>query len=178
MGPMTSTKMDTPTSANTLLNASQHDKAMLVDIYELLENLYVRNRNQHRRSHWWKSLSAFRRQLALLLSDMETGKKSERPANIEARLQYWDKKCVHVWYCQFSQLTAVGSFAMLGLVMMASVARVCRITGITTAYEEIGSADIHGVLSANDELLLAGEFGGIIDEEQEWDVGVVVARED
>lgn len=81
-------------------------------------------------------------------------------------------------FSHFSQLIAVGPFAMLGLVMMASVARLCRITGITTAYEEIGSADIHGVLTANDELLLSNEFSGVVDEETEWDEGVVIARDD
>jgi ribonuclease MRP protein subunit RMP1 len=69
---------------------------------------------------------------------------------------------------------------MLGLVMMASVARVCRISGITAVYEEIASADIRGVLSANDELALAGEFAGVLDEEEGWDedVGVVVERDE
>lgn len=66
---------------------------------------------------------------------------------------------------------------MLGLVMMASVARVCRICGITAVYEEIASCDIKGVLTANDELGLAAEFGGVMDAGGEWDEGVVVARE-
>jgi ribonuclease MRP protein subunit RMP1 len=67
---------------------------------------------------------------------------------------------------------------MLGLVMMASVARVCRISGITAVYEEIASGDIQGVLTANDELALADEFVGVLDESEEWDEGVVVAREE
>lgn len=67
---------------------------------------------------------------------------------------------------------------MLGLVLMASVARLCRITGITTAYEEIASADIQGVLSTNDELALSSEFGTVIDDEPGWDEGVVIARGD
>lgn len=68
---------------------------------------------------------------------------------------------------------------MLGLVMMASVARVCRITGITAVYEEIASGDIKGVLSANDELLLADEFAGVLDPEGEWeDHGEVVVRKE
>jgi ribonuclease MRP protein subunit RMP1 len=79
---------------------------------------------------------------------------------------------------QFSQLIAVGPFAMLGLVLMASVARLCRIAGITTAYEEIASADIKGVLTANDELSMSDEFAGVIDEDPKWDEGVVIARED
>jgi ribonuclease MRP protein subunit RMP1 len=75
---------------------------------------------------------------------------------------------------------AVGPFAMLGLVMMASVARVCRISGITAVYEEIASADIRGVLSANDELALGAEFAGVLDEDNGWgeDRGEVVEREE
>lgn len=90
--------MAKPIPASTLLGASQHDKAMLVDIFELLNTLFARNRNQHRRSHWWKSLHAFRKQLALLLHEMESGRKSERAGKIEKRLAYWDEKCVHAWY--------------------------------------------------------------------------------
>ena len=67
---------------------------------------------------------------------------------------------------------------MLGLVMMASVARVCRITGITAVYEEIASSDVKGVLSANDELTLADEFSGALDDGEGWDEGVVIAREE
>lgn len=73
----------------------------------------------------------------------------------------------------------MGPFAMLGLVMMASVARVCRIVGITAVYEEIASQDIRGILTASDELALADEFAGVLDGEVGWgeDVGVVVERE-
>ncbi|KAF2823932.1 hypothetical protein CC86DRAFT_62004 [Ophiobolus disseminans] len=161
-------------TATTLLNAPPHDIAMLHDVHELLNKLFIRNKNQHRRSHWWKSLHAFRKQLGLLLHDLEAKKKDDV---VEARLVFWDG-CVHAWYYQFSQLVAVGSFAMLGLVMMASVARVCRIVGITDVYEEIASADIQGVLSANDELALANEFSSVLDRDEEWDEGVVVSREE
>jgi ribonuclease MRP protein subunit RMP1 len=85
-------------SATALLNVTQHEKSMLVDVQELLDKLFVRNRNQHRRSHWWKSLHQFRRQLALLLQDMEATKKSERKEKVEARLRFWDENCIHQWY--------------------------------------------------------------------------------
>lgn len=62
--------------------------------------------------------------------------------------------------------------------MMASVARVCRIVGITAVYEEIASGDVQGVLSASDELALADEFGSVLDEGDEWDEGIVIAREE
>lgn len=78
--------------------ASQHDKDMLKDVQDLLNKIFVRNVNQHRRSVWWKSLHAFRKQLGLLLSELESGKKSEREAKLEARLRYWDEKFIHQWY--------------------------------------------------------------------------------
>ncbi|PWO25049.1 Hid1 multi-domain protein [Pyrenophora tritici-repentis] len=131
-------------TATHLLNASKHDIAMLHDIHTLLNKIFIRNRNQHQRSTWWKALHAFRKQIALLLSELETSKMNEREAKLEARLRYWDDRVMHAWYYQFSQLVAVGPFAMLGLVMMASVARVCRIVGITAVYEEIASGDVQG----------------------------------
>jgi ribonuclease MRP protein subunit RMP1 len=95
------TKMPSATPAITataLLASTPHDKEMLHDIHELLDKLFARNRNQHRRSHWWKSLHAFRKQIALLLQDLESGKKSEREGKVQARLRYWDEKCIHLWY--------------------------------------------------------------------------------
>lgn len=73
---------------------------------------------------------------------------------------------------------AVGPFSMLGLVMMASVARVCRITGITAVYEQIASADVKSMLDASDELDLAGQFGSVLGGGEECDEGVVIAREE
>jgi ribonuclease MRP protein subunit RMP1 len=86
-------------TSTTLLSASAHEKAMLHDIHTLLNKIFIRNRNQHRRSHWWKSLHAFRKQITLLLEDLDGGsKKADREAKIQARLRYWDDDCVHRWY--------------------------------------------------------------------------------
>lgn len=93
-------KMPSPSiiTAAALMMATPHDKAMLQDINELLNKIFIRNKNQHRRSHWWKSLHAFRKQLGLLLEEMETAKKNELEGKIEARLRYWDDSCIHQWY--------------------------------------------------------------------------------
>jgi len=108
--PATATPLIT---ATPLLNASSHDIAMLHDIHSLLNKLFVRNRNQHRRSTWWKALHGFRKQMALLLAELEgdvsgagakrTGKgkswEKERKEKVEARLKYWDERGgVHGWY--------------------------------------------------------------------------------
>jgi ribonuclease MRP protein subunit RMP1 len=84
--------------AMALMIVTPHDKAMLHDIHELLNRIFIRNRNQHRRSHWWKSLHAFRKQLGLLLGELEATKKAEREAKLEARLRYWDDNFIHQWY--------------------------------------------------------------------------------
>lgn len=73
----------------------------------------------------------------------------------------------------------MGPFAVLGLVLMACTARVCRVVGITAHYEEIASEDMKGILSAVDDGLVADEFGGLLDEgEEEWDEGVLMMREE
>ncbi|KAF2261137.1 hypothetical protein CC78DRAFT_583986 [Lojkania enalia] len=164
-------------TATKLLRASDKDKQALADIHELLDRLFVRNRHQHRRNHWFKSLQQFRKQLALLIKEMESGKVNV--ANVlEQRLRFWDERHIHQWYLNFTQLVAVGPFAVIGLVLMACVARVCRITGITDLYEEIGSEDMKVVLQSMDEGVAVGEFGNILggEEDDEEDQGVIIER--
>jgi ribonuclease MRP protein subunit RMP1 len=94
-------KMSPPPSTITatgLMLATPHDKAMLLDIHDLLNKIFVRNVNQHRRSVWWKSLHAFRKQLGILLEELSAPKKSDVEAKLQARLRYWDDKFIHQWY--------------------------------------------------------------------------------
>ncbi|KAF2114987.1 hypothetical protein BDV96DRAFT_493989 [Lophiotrema nucula] len=163
-------------SAKKILRASEKDKQALADISELLTLLFARNRNQHRRSLWFKSLQQLRKQLGLLLSELAS-KKSGAERNLEQRLQYLDDRHIHQWYLSFTQLVAVESFAVLGLVLMACIARVCRITGITELYEEIGSEDMQVVLQSMDEGIAVHEFGNLLggDDEDE-DEGIVIER--
>ncbi|KAF2750456.1 hypothetical protein M011DRAFT_465207 [Sporormia fimetaria CBS 119925] len=81
-----------------LLNASLKDKESLQEIHSLLHALFVRNRHQHKRNHWFKSLQQFRKQLGLLLEEMETKKKTVAEQKVTARLRYWDDHCIHQWY--------------------------------------------------------------------------------
>lgn len=90
-------------TADAFLSAPPTDTESLTQIHALLNNLFTRNRNQHRRNHWFKSLQQFRKQLGLLLQDLENvsgGKKKRKAAEekIAARLQYWDEHCIHQWY--------------------------------------------------------------------------------
>jgi hypothetical protein len=85
-------------TGEALFDLSPIDKQNLKDIHELLERLFVRNRNQHRNQHWFKSLHQFRKQLGLLLEEMESKKKASAAKTMTERLQFWDDKCVHQWY--------------------------------------------------------------------------------
>ncbi|KAF2798380.1 hypothetical protein K505DRAFT_394690 [Melanomma pulvis-pyrius CBS 109.77] len=162
-------------SSKTLLKANDKDKQALVDIHELFTRLFVRNRNQHRRSNWFKSLTQFRKELGHLVEDMNSGKKAFIAEKIEQRLRYWDERCIH--QCSFTQLIAVGPFAVIGLVLMASTARVCRVTGVTDLYEEIGSEDMKTVLKSVDEGTVAELYGGLRAGDQE-DEGELIERDE
>ena len=92
--PITHPKM---TSA-TLLSTSDAEKGSLRDVLALLNSLFVRNRNQHRRSHWFKSLQQFRKQLGLLLDELEGKSGKAKEEKLTRRLQFWDEGCIHYWY--------------------------------------------------------------------------------
>ena len=86
-------------TAAALLASSDVDKQALRDVLALLEGLYARNKNQHRRNHWFKSLQAFKKQLALLLEELDgPGKVRVKEEKLARRLQWWDEGCVHQWY--------------------------------------------------------------------------------
>lgn len=85
-------------SSTALLSASATDKQSLIDIDELLNSLFTRNRNQHRRNHWFRSLQQFRKQLGLLIQEIDMASTSKKKQKLEQRLSFWDEKCIHTWY--------------------------------------------------------------------------------
>jgi ribonuclease MRP protein subunit RMP1 len=87
-------------NSDILLGANKYQKPSLIKIQELLHHLFVRNRNQHRRNHWFKSLQQFRKQLDLLMEELEgeEKRKGSRKEKLDARLRLWDERCIHQWY--------------------------------------------------------------------------------
>ena len=79
---------------------------------EMLQRIFVRNKNQHRRSHWWKALKGFKRELGLVLGELTalqaatststgTGTGTSKPdltRRLEARLRVLGEEKMHVWY--------------------------------------------------------------------------------
>lgn len=70
---------------------------------------------------------------------------------------------------------------MIGLVLMAAVARVCKATGITDLYEEIGSEHMQVVLKTMNNGTVLQEFGGLdadVQGDDDEDLGEVIARDE
>lgn len=84
--------------------------AELRTLHNLLHLLFHRNRNQHRRSIWWRAFSSFRRELGRLLGEtaqlellVVPGKGvAERrecvQQRLESRLRFWQDVMVEKWY--------------------------------------------------------------------------------
>ena len=82
----------------------------LKGLCEMLQRIFVRNKNQHRRSHWWKALKGFKRELGLVLGELtalqavtstSTSNSNSKPAltrRLEARLRVLGEEKMHAWY--------------------------------------------------------------------------------
>lgn len=131
------------------LSAASVDE--LKGLGEMLQRIFVRNKNQHRRSHWWKALKGFKRELGLVLGELaalqattntSTSTSNSKPAltrRLEARLRVLGEEKMHAWYMTFTQLVAAGQFAPVGLVLMAAAARAAKLLGVTDVYEVLNN---------------------------------------
>ncbi|KAJ9643054.1 RNase MRP subunit [Coniosporium tulheliwenetii] len=185
----------TPTMPNQpdvalLANISTEALNSLRRTRDLLHLLAHRNKNQHRRSTWWRHLSHFRSELRLLVGELEALSANLGDAKtremVAARVGRWRDALVPRWYFAFSQLTAGTQFAAIGVALLAMLASVARQTGITAAYAVMpveGEVEVvrRGLLSAAGEDRAGGLEGvvgeyGVLGVEEE-DVGLVVGRE-
>ncbi|CAI7583726.1 unnamed protein product [Penicillium viridicatum] len=87
----------------------------ILAVHSTLHLIFHRNKNQHRRAKWWKWLSILKR--ATL--DFARGVKSHLATVIP--------RC----YIAFSTVVADNQFSTLGIVLLAALARLSKITGIS-----------------------------------------------
>lgn len=141
------------------LSAEQIEELQhLSDIVHLFQH---RNKNQHRRSVWWRHFSVFKKGLNSIASCVvqlrlvpeshvaRTKKKAEDAivqVRLEQSLELWRDVLVPKWQHAFSQLAADGRFAVLGLVLLSVLAESCRLLGITAAFEDLGQHEVEQVL--------------------------------
>lgn len=179
-------------NSGKVLSFSKHDQENLEHIADLLHLFHHRNKNQHRRSIWWRHFSTFRRQLNALVEDirglnkiptthLERTKKKARDKEtqnkISERLTFWQDVLVSKWQNAFSQAVADGRFSVLGLVLTAALAQVCQIVGITTTFEDLGQTEVEKVLDEFSREQSWDDGGHAnVSADGEEDVGQVVAR--
>ncbi|KAK4899218.1 Ribonuclease MRP protein subunit rmp1 [Elasticomyces elasticus] len=131
---------------------SKEDLERLRHFSDLLHLFYHRNHNQHRRSTWWRAFSIFRKQLRTLLGHLDslqqtptthierTKKKirdQQTRLNLEQILVFWRDMLVPKWQHAFSQVAADGRFSVLDI---------CRIAGVTAAFDDLGQIEVEKVL--------------------------------
>ena len=140
---------------------SKDDLALLHHLQSLLHLIHHRNKNQHRRSPWYKNFSLFRRHLSALLTDYTTllatpttnleraRLRTQTPTlqlQISKHLDFWRDVLVGRWQQAFSQVVADGRFSVIGLVMLGCLAGVCRVVGVVEGLEVLGQEEVERVL--------------------------------
>ncbi|KAI5365071.1 hypothetical protein Slin15195_G046080 [Septoria linicola] len=184
------------TPSETAFNISPDQLSSLSYLSTLLHLFLNRNKNQHRRSIWFRHFSVFRRNLAFLLQDLESlntiptshaaraKKKLSDPiliSRIRVRLDHWRDILVPKWHHAFSQLIADQRFSVLGLFLMGVLAEVCQIVGLIVELEEMGHEEVRRAIEA-----FGSEESGLIglgkaeeaDDGMREDAGEIIARED
>ncbi|KAL1626543.1 Ribonuclease MRP protein subunit rmp1 [Diplodia seriata] len=124
----------------------------------MLHLVHHRNLNQHRHSIWWRSFSVFRRELSHFVAEYNAYQPSaaaQKPSakaskvaarRAAARLDAWRRHHVPNWYLAFSHVVASTQFSAIGLALLAVLARVTQLTGITAAYEDEAEQAMQAVL--------------------------------
>lgn len=131
------------------ISAAEKDQLQTLEAQShILNSLYIRNKNQHRHSIWWKHFSIFRKQVNGLLNEISTtsGDSYSDQVNLslaaQQRVNVWITKYVAAWNAAFSQLIMERRFANLGLLLLAVLARVCAITGIPSTMAAQGRKEL------------------------------------
>jgi ribonuclease MRP protein subunit RMP1 len=176
----------------------QSDKisSELANLSKILHLLHHRSKNQHRRSIWYRHFNTMRRHLQHLQDEVSPDlppawppsrkrkRKEECEVRADQRMQLWADVLVPKWFAAFSQIVADKRFAALGLVLLAALGRMCKITGVLERIEEGADEDVRLALAkfADGEggRALRG-FDAHVNEmeevgEESDDVGTVVAR--
>ncbi|KAJ5362282.1 hypothetical protein N7541_003126 [Penicillium brevicompactum] len=95
----------------------------LLAVHSLLHLIFHRNKNQHHRTKWWKWLSMLKRATADLAQ--------AEPSAMEAQKQHLAAHIIPRCYVAFSTVVADNQFSTLGVVLLAALARLSKITGIS-----------------------------------------------
>jgi ribonuclease MRP protein subunit RMP1 len=163
----------TPSSHSKNINPTQHTQQTdLLQILNILTLAYHRNKNQHRRSRWWKELSLLRRNLRRLLAESEKEKEKE---GFEKRTRFLREWLLPRCWEAFSGLVGDNQYAALGLMLLGALARLGRVLGLDLKAEKAaGELNVGSEASREENMAVLGNEGVRVDE----DLGVPLAREE
>lgn len=97
----------------------------------------------------------------------------------EKRLKVWREGYVRKWFGAFSQLVADNQFAVIGLVLLGCLGRVCAVTGASEALIEEGTEEDIGIALKGfaEGMEVDGLMKGLDERGMDDDVGIVIARD-
>jgi hypothetical protein len=119
----------------------------------ILHLLHHRSKNQHRRSTWYRHFNTFRKQVRVLIDELDPkipddafpSRKVEtfQPALLRAekRIIYWANIMVDKWHDAFQQLIEDRQFAVLGLTLFAILGHVVDTLHILERTKDAGNSD-------------------------------------
>ncbi|KAB8267182.1 hypothetical protein BDV30DRAFT_48897 [Aspergillus minisclerotigenes] len=151
------------------------DAEKIYAVYSMLKLVYHRNKNQHKKTKWWKWLSVLKRTTWNLAQSLD---RTQSPSGVaESPDLYIQCLANHVLprcYLAFSTVVADGQFSTLGTVLLGTLACLAKSTGIdkemkfaaqtetfrvaSTRARVDGPEDIGEILSRNNDLPGLGEF--------------------
>jgi ribonuclease MRP protein subunit RMP1 len=162
-----------PTSSNSHIikstmaaNEPASSAQQLQNLYRVVHLVYHRNKNQHRRSLWWRHLNSFRRDLRTLSAaapppppddepaapsrpTADGGGDPAAPAPAPARppplslpprlrplLRRWARERVPRWHAAFGRVLAERRFVAVGLVLLAALAQAAELLGVRALMDD------------------------------------------
>ncbi|RAL07721.1 uncharacterized protein BO97DRAFT_408730 [Aspergillus homomorphus CBS 101889] len=101
------------------------DAEKLLAIHSILHLLFHRNKNQHGNTKWWKWLATLKRTTLKLAMSID-----RLPYVGDQYKHYLAHNIIPKCYLVFSTVVADGQFSTLGTVLLATLARLAKVTGI------------------------------------------------
>ncbi|KAL2816370.1 hypothetical protein BDW59DRAFT_175817 [Aspergillus cavernicola] len=102
----------------------------ILNIHSILHLIFHRNKNQHGRTKWWKWLSILKRTVWNLALSLNSSTKAEARSSAEFYKQYLADLVVPRCYLAFSVVIADVQFSTLGTILLATLARLAKSTGM------------------------------------------------
>ncbi|KAL1960009.1 hypothetical protein VTO42DRAFT_677 [Malbranchea cinnamomea] len=169
-------------------NAQLPSSTEMNDVCNTMHLLYHRNKNQHLCAKWFKQLSMLRRATRKLAWEIEEVERIADDIHVDAdkehslrmnalmRMEFLCKEIVPRSYRAFSTVVADTQFSALGVVLIALLSRLAKITGAETFFTERekekkddkkkGQITLEGRTATIDAPMVDEDFGEVIQRDE------------